>query len=137
MDVANEDEFKTNFCEVPSETQVRHESMLINEVSLILAEKRTALSVLRTGLAVLVLPLSVVSILVAVSRYYDPTQVYYLLVPLLGLSLVLAVFGLYLIFRSWHRATALDRISSALKKQNPYLRQLNELIDNGHQTKEK
>jgi hypothetical protein len=131
MSVANEDESLAGFCEVPSETQIRHESMLINEVSLILAEKRTALSVMRTGLAVLVLPLSVVSILVAVSRYYDPARVIYLLAPLLGLSLLLAVFGLYIIFRSWQRASLLDRLSAALKNQNPHLKNLNELMNNG------
>jgi hypothetical protein len=128
MSLANEDESPSPFCEIPPEAQVRHESMLINEVSLILAEKRTALSVLRTGLAVLVLPLSVVSILVAVSRYYDPQKVFYLLAPLLGLSFILAIFGSYLVFRAWGRAMALDKLSLALKRQNPYLLELTESL---------
>jgi uncharacterized membrane protein YqjE len=105
--------------------------MLINEVSLILAEKRTALSVLRTGLAVLVLPLSVVSVLVAVSRMYDPAKVMYLLAPLLGLSVLLAIFGLYLIYRSFKKALSLDRLSQELKKQNPQLRLLAALMEPG------
>lgn len=37
------------------------DAIVINEVQLLLAEKRTSLSVMRTGIAVLVLPLSVLS----------------------------------------------------------------------------
>ena len=47
------------------------ESIVINEVQLLLAEKRTSLSVMRTGIAVLVVPLSVLSLLIATSKYYD------------------------------------------------------------------
>ncbi|MDR1578141.1 MAG: hypothetical protein LBT86_07970 [Deltaproteobacteria bacterium] len=128
LNVANEEETPTPHGEISPKAQARHESRLINEISLILAEKRTALSVLRTGLAVLVLPLSVVSLLVAVSRYYDPSQVFYLLAPLLGLSIFLTIFGLYLVFRAWRRTMALDRLSLALKKQNPYLLDLTECL---------
>ena len=45
--------------------------ILINEIQLILAEKRTSLAAMRTGIAVFVLPLSVLSVLVATSKYYD------------------------------------------------------------------
>jgi hypothetical protein len=114
---------------IPSEAMVRHEAMIINEVSLILAEKRTALSVLRTGLAVLVLPISVLSILIAISRYYDPMRVIYLLAPLLGICFVLGVFGIYLIVRSWKRAYSLDHISVNLKRQNAHLNRLLTLMD--------
>jgi uncharacterized membrane protein YidH (DUF202 family) len=108
---------------------VRQESMLINEVCLILAEKRTALSVMRTGLAVLVLPLSVASVLIAISRYYDPGRVIWLLGPLLGLSLLLAVFGLYLILYAWRRSRNLESINRGLKRQNPRLGKLCDLVE--------
>lgn len=111
---------------------VRHESMLINEISLILAEKRTALSVMRTGLAVLVLPLSVASVLIAISRYYDPAKVIYLLGPVLGISFLLAIFGLYLIVYSWRRSKNLESISRGLKRQNPQLSKLCDMVDRGH-----
>jgi uncharacterized membrane protein YidH (DUF202 family) len=115
--------------DVPTEAMVRQESMIINEVSLILAEKRTALSVMRTGLAILVLPISVFSILIAISRYYDPGKVIYLLAPLLGVSFLLGIFGLYLIFRSWRRSQSLDQISLKLKQQNARLKDLCSLMD--------
>ena len=36
----------------------------INEIQLLLAEKRTALAVLRTGIAIMALPISVLSLLI-------------------------------------------------------------------------
>lgn len=50
----------------PQNAQI--DTVVINEVQLVLAEKRTALAVMRTGIAVLVLPLSVLSLLIATSR---------------------------------------------------------------------
>ena len=114
---------------VPTEAMVRRESMLINEVCLILAEKRTALSIMRTGLAILVLPLSVASVLIAISRYYDPGRVIYLLGPVLGISVLLAVFGIYLIFYSWRRSRSLEAISRGLKRQDPHLSRLCDMVE--------
>jgi len=76
------------------------DSIVINEVQLILAEKRTSLSVMRTGIAVLALPLSVMSVLIATSKYYDVLHVLPFLVPLGVLNIALIVFGAYLIIRS-------------------------------------
>jgi len=76
------------------------DSIVINEVQLVLAEKRTSLAVMRTGIAVLVLPLSVMSVLIATSKYYDILHVLHLLIPLAAISLVLIFFGAYLIISS-------------------------------------
>ncbi|MDR3205459.1 MAG: hypothetical protein LBV23_12105 [Deltaproteobacteria bacterium] len=119
----------SDFFAVPTEAMVRHESMLINEVCLILAEKRTALSIMRTGLAILVLPLSVASVLIAISRYYDPGKVIYLLAPVLLICLVLSIFGFYLIYRAWVRTKALEEINSTLKMMNPHLKALCSMIE--------
>jgi hypothetical protein len=72
----------------------------INEVQLILAEKRTSLSVMRTGIAVLALPLSVISVLIATSKYYSIWKVLHFLIPLSTLLVGLVVLGSYLIIRS-------------------------------------
>jgi hypothetical protein len=109
---------------LPSNAVMRHEAMLINEISLVLAEKRTSLSVMRTGLAILAIPISVMSVLVAISRYYEPMEVMYLLGPLLGICGILAVLGFILIIRSWKRFGLLNRIVADLKKQNANLREL-------------
>jgi len=61
-------------------------AIVINEVQLILAEKRTSLAAMRTGIAVFALPLSVLSVLIATSKFYDVLNVMHLLVPLLSHS---------------------------------------------------
>ena len=109
---------------LPDRDSLRQETMLINEISLVLAEKRTSLSVMRTGLAVIALPLSVLSVLIVISRYYDPAQVMYLLGPLLGLCAGLAVLGIYLILSALKRIRALNRVIVVLKGQNSSLREL-------------
>ena len=70
------------------------EGIIINEVQLLLAEKRTSLSTMRTGITVFVLPLSVLSVLIATSKYYDVFKVMHFLVPLLVINaaLVFLVF---------------------------------------------
>lgn len=106
--------------------------MLINEINLVLAEKRTSLSVMRTGLAVLALPVSVFSVLVVISRYYDPLGVIYLLAPLLGLCAVLTVLGGYLILKSLRLINHLNQVVADLKSRNADLREagpaINEMI---------
>jgi len=89
--------------------------MAINEVQLILAEKRTSLAVMRTGIAVLALPLSVMSVLIATSRFYDALHVLHFLVPLGALNLALIVFGAYLIIRSIIRMRHYDRLIHEIK----------------------
>ena len=95
--------------------KTKTDSIAINEVQLILAEKRTSLAVMRTGIAVLALPLSVMSVLIATSRFYDVLHVLHFLVPLGALNLVLIVFGAYLIIRSIIRMRHYDRLIHEIK----------------------
>ena len=94
------------------------EAVVINEVQLLLAEKRTSLAVMRTGIAVFALPLSVLSILVATSKYYDVRDSLLLLLPLLALSLGLVVLGIYLVTRAVLRIHHFDRLVGEKKQQN-------------------
>jgi uncharacterized membrane protein YidH (DUF202 family) len=91
------------------------DSVVANEVQLILAEKRTALSVLRVGIAVMVLPVSVLSVLVTTSRFYDPTQVVSLFVALMGATAGLMGLGLYLIVHSIRRIHRYERMVRQIK----------------------
>src|SRR5438477_12531860 len=86
------------------------DNILFGEIQLILAEKRTALSSLRTGIAIFALPLSVLSVLVATSKYYDPTRVLHFLLPLLALNLALVVLGCYLVLHAIWRIRHYDRL---------------------------
>ena len=47
------------------------DAMILNEVQVLLSEKRTSLSTMRTGIAVFAFPLSVLSILIATSQSYQ------------------------------------------------------------------
>jgi phosphate starvation-inducible membrane PsiE len=70
------------------------------------------------------LPLSVLSVLIVISRYYDPAQVMYLLGPLLGLCAGLTILGIYLILAALKRIWALNRVIFVMKSQNSQLREL-------------
>ncbi len=103
-----------------------HESVIINEVQLLLAEKRTSLAAIRTGIAVLALPLSVMGILIATSRYYNIVHVLPLFVPLIVLCFALILLGLYLITRSIIRLRHHDQHIAELKQNH---RKLAEFIE--------
>lgn len=94
------------------------DSIIINEVQLVLAEKRTSLAVMRTGIAVLALPLSVMSVLVATSKYYDVLHVLHWIIPLVTLCTALIVFGAYLIIRSIIRMRHYDRLVLEIKRKH-------------------
>ena len=90
-------------------------SIVINEVQLILAEKRTFLAVLRTGIAVLVLPLSVMSVLIATSKYYDVGHVLHFIIPVAVLNGALILLGAFLIVRSMFRMRHFDHLVHNIK----------------------
>lgn len=96
----------------------KNDQIAINEVQLILAEKRTSLAVLRTGIAVLALPLSVMSVLIATSKYYDLVHVLHLFIPLAAINTALILFGGYLIIRSIIRMRHYDRFIKEIKRKH-------------------
>lgn len=102
------------------------DTIIINEVQLLLAEKRTSLAALRTGIAVFALPLSVLSILIATSKYYDIMHVMPLLLPLLLLSAALVILGTYLVMRAILRIRHFTRLITAIKKKHS---RIGEFID--------
>ena len=108
------------------EDGIKFDGVIINEVQLLLAEKRTSLSALRTGIAVFSLPLSVLSILIATSRYYDIGRVLPLLVPLLALCAALVALGTYLIVRAILKIHRHDQLILGIKRKYS---QLAEFID--------
>ena len=103
------------------ECEVIPEGIIINEVQLILAEKRTSLSTMRTGITVFFLPLSVLSVLIATSKYYDVFQVMHLIVPLLIICAALVVLGSYLIIRSIIRIRHQENLILQLKRKHMWI----------------
>jgi len=97
----------------------REITLAINEIQLLLAEKRTALSLMRTGIAVCALPLSVLSILIATSKYYAVAQVLPMLAPVLFISLCLVILAIYLVARALAKLHVLERLINKIKRNFP------------------
>ena len=97
------------------------DNLILNEVQLLLAEKRTSLSTLRTGITIFVLPLSVLSVLIATSRFYDALKVMNLLIPLFILNVGLVVLAVWLIVAAIRRLYRYDRHIESLKRQHSKL----------------
>lgn len=99
-------------------------TVVMDEIQLILAEKRTYLSLLRTGIAILALPLSVMSVLVATSRLYDVINVLHFLIPLGILNLALVGLSVYLIVRAIMRIHFYDKLLYQIKLRKSELADL-------------
>ena len=109
-----------------TETQQESSELILNEVQLLLAEKRTSLSAIRTGIAVFALPLSVLSVLIATSRFYEIVQVMPFLVPLLTLCAALVLLGGFLIIQAIIRIRHYDHLILKLKREHSVI---SEFID--------
>ena len=97
------------------ESEKETDSIIINEVKLLLAEKRTSMAEMRTGIAVFALPLSVLSVLIATSRYYEIFQVLHLLLPLAAVNLGLLALGTHLVIRALRKLRRYDSLIDRLK----------------------
>ncbi len=102
----------------------KSKDFLIDQIQLILSEKRTSLSVFRTGIAVLSLPLSVLTILIATSRFYNIFQILSLFIPLLALCVGLVVLGIYLILKSTRNIKRYDTMIKKLRQQDSMLKEI-------------
>jgi uncharacterized membrane protein YidH (DUF202 family) len=100
------------------------DAMILNEIQVLLSEKRTSLSTMRTGIAVFAFPLSVLSILTATSRMYQLHEVAQWLVPLLLLNLGLTALGVYLIAHAFRRIHHYDRLIDGFKRKHSKLAEL-------------
>jgi uncharacterized membrane protein YidH (DUF202 family) len=104
------------------ENKSRH--FVIDQIQLILAEKRTSLSVLRTGIAVFTLPLSVLTILIATSRSYNVFDILSLFIPLVVICVGLVGFGMYLIIKSSRNIRHYDTLIKKVKEESRLSRQM-------------
>ena len=100
------------------------DATILNEIQVLLSEKRTSLSTMRTGIAVFAFPLSVLSILIATSQSYQLQEVMQWLVPLLLLNLGLTMLGVYLIARAFRRIHHYDRLIDEFKRKHSKLAEL-------------
>jgi uncharacterized membrane protein YidH (DUF202 family) len=102
----------------------RANDFLLDEIQLILAEKRTSLSILRTGIAVITLPLSVLTILVVTSKYYRIFEILTLFIPLVVLCIGLTIWGIYLIAKASKSIRHYDAMIRKLKLDDSRLKEI-------------
>ena len=105
-------------------TPAQDDILSINQVQLLLAEKRTSLAVMRTGIAIFALPLSIFGALIATSKWYSPHDVWPMLILVCLINLGLIGFAVYLIVRSLMRMHQYDRMIADIKSSHNSLKRL-------------
>jgi uncharacterized membrane protein YidH (DUF202 family) len=110
--------------EAEERVEEKSQDVAIDQIQLILAEKRTSLSLLRTGIAVFTLPLSVLTILIATSRHYNIFDILALFIPLLVICVGLVFLGIYLIIKSSRSIRHYDMVIGKLKQQSELLKNI-------------
>ena len=106
------------------QTEAPLNMLIIQEMQLLLAEKRTALSTLRTGVAIFAFPLSVLSVLIATSRLYNLADVTHWLVPTIAINFGLIALAVYLIVRGLRKLWHYDRLIAEYKQNHAWLAKL-------------
>lgn len=102
-------------------TKAERRGLELQEIQVILAEKRTSLSLLRTGITIYALPLSVLTFLVATSNYYDIIETLPIFLPLMALVSFLVILGTYFVYRSLLRIRMHDERIIELRKEHRFL----------------
>ena len=113
-----------NPIEKPEAATERLDMLVIQEMQLLLAEKRTALSTLRTGIAIFAFPLSVLSVLIATSKSYELHAVMHWLLPTIVINFGLIGLAVYLIARGLRKLRHYDRLINEFKGKHHRLAQL-------------
>lgn len=97
---------------------ILRKNLLINEVQMLLSEKRTSLSSMRTGIAINAIPLSLLVLLVTLSKLYEASEMIWEIGLLSGFCILLLCIGTYMILRSLRRLHDYDRIILDIKKKH-------------------
>ena len=107
-----------------TKTEEALDPLVLQELQLLLAEKRTALATLRTGIAIFAFPLSILGALIATSKSYELHAVMHWLVPLLLINLGLTGLAVYLIVRALRRLHHYDHVIREFKQHHRQLERL-------------
>jgi uncharacterized membrane protein YidH (DUF202 family) len=103
-----------------------NECSIIDEIQVLLEEKRTSLSVMRTGIAIFIVQMFIFGFLIATSRSYHFLEVMHLTIPFYIINACLMMLAYYLIIFSLIRIRRHDRTITELKKRH---RRVAELMD--------
>ena len=85
------------------------DNLVVDEMLMLLQEKRTALKMIRIGLATLVAQISILAVLMAAAKFINWMHVLHLLIPFILLNLAVLVLAGYFIFVPLIQIGRLDR----------------------------
>jgi uncharacterized membrane protein YdbT with pleckstrin-like domain len=103
-----------------------YEVVIIDEIQILLEEKRTSLAVMRTGIAVFVIQMLASAFLIATSKTYQFLELIHMAIPFYMINLFLVALASYLIISSLIHIRRYDRIILGLKKKH---RRISDLMD--------
>ena len=109
---------------VTEEMDAPLDAVVLNEMQLLLAEKRTALATLRTGIAIFAFPLSLLSVLIVTSKNYELHAVMHWLLPTIVINCGLIGLAVYLIVRGLGKLRHYDRLIAEYKRKHAQLARL-------------
>ena len=90
---------------------------VIDEIRLLLDEKRTSISILSTGIFILLAQLLIYSILIATSKFYEIANVLHMIIPFYIVNFILLILAGYLIIHSLFRIRHFNHLILQVKKR--------------------
>ena len=97
------------------------DNLIIDELLVLLQEKRTALAMIRTGIAILISQITIIGILIATSKLYAWIEVLHLMFFFILLNFIALGIACYFIFGSLKELQKLDRQVLIYKKNHSTL----------------
>ena len=94
------------------------EHAVIDEIQMLLEEKRLSLSAIRTGIAIFVVQVLILGFLIATSKSYRFLEVMHMTIPFYLINACLMLLAYYLIINALLRIRGNDRIIRRLKKKH-------------------
>ena len=94
------------------------DNLIVEEILVLLQEKRTALRMVRIGIAAIIAQITILGFLIATSKYYEWMEVMHLWIPFVLLNLVVLGIAGYFIFGSLIYIRRLDRQVHRYKKSH-------------------
>jgi len=100
------------------------DTLIVEEILVLLQEKRTALRMVRIGISAVIAEITILGLLIATSRYYKWIEVMHLWIPFVLLNLIVLALAGYFIFGSLIHIHRLDRQVLRFKKSHGVLSNL-------------
>jgi hypothetical protein len=102
------------------------EKFFIDEIMIILEEKKISLSFIRVGISILAAQVFAISFLIATSKFYTLIEVMHMTIPFYFINVFLFLLALYLIISSLVQIKSYNRALLEYKKRSRHISNLME-----------